>query len=61
LPDFIALSFVERMTADDKVTRTNEESEQVLPELKEPKLNNISTELEVVDNQISNSEKTTTL
>jgi hypothetical protein len=49
------------MTADDKVIRTNGESEQVLPELKEPKLNNISTELEVVDNQISNSEKTTTL
>ena len=61
LPDFIALSFVERMGADGETTLANQKSEPVVPDLKEPKLNEISTEHEVVDNQISDVEKITLL
>ncbi|MDT2085071.1 MAG: hypothetical protein RMX62_09330, partial [Planktomarina sp.] len=61
LPDFIALSFVERMTADGKNTLANKKSETVIPNLEEPRLNKISTEHENVDNKISNVEKTNTL
>ena len=61
LPDFIALSFVERMGSDGETTLANQKSEPVVPDLKEPKLNEISTEHEVVDNQISDVEKITLL
>ena len=49
------------MGADGETTLANQKSEPVVPNLKEPKLNEISTEHEVVDNQISDVEKITLL